>query len=529
MPHEYLSGEQVSRYGRFVADPAPEELEKFFFLDEAALAEARVKRRLHNRMGWSIQWGTVRMLGTFLTDSGPVDVPEVVIRHVAEQLGTEDQVAVKRYGDRPQTPYDHAAEIRELLGYREFAAAEPEVAAFITSRVRKTRDSRRELFDRSVLWLIENRVLLPGISTLSRLVTEVRRGELAAINQALAGAAPPHMRGELVATLMVPDGKKVSVLEWMRTAVTKVSGTGMAAALDRSAYVLGLGTGAVDCSAVAPVKLAELARFGMTAKAFQIAQLEDGRRAATLLATVRQLEGASVDDALLLFDLLMSTVLLSRASRAADKEKLKSLPRLRLAAARLAAAWAIVAGTPQTQAGTDGGEKDTTAAELVGLVEQVVTREQLAAALETVAELLPLAAAGDDGDDGDLEWRVELAGRYGTVKPFAEQLAAVIPWGATAAGAPMVAALKALPRLLAARKPGLEHITEFGGAGDRVVAAAGVRQPEAGAAADRPARLCVLHPGGLARGAAAAGCVRGRRRQVGQPASPPDRGAAVGA
>jgi len=39
------------------------------------------------------------------------------------------------------------------------------------------------------------------------------------------------------------------------------------------------------------------------------------------------LEGGSVDDALLLFDLLISTVPLSRATRAADKEKLKNLPR----------------------------------------------------------------------------------------------------------------------------------------------------------------------------------------------------------
>ncbi|MGH3195738.1 MAG: DUF4158 domain-containing protein, partial [Streptosporangiaceae bacterium] len=265
MPHEYLSDEQASRYGRFVEGPSPGELEKFFFLDEAALAGAREKRRLHNRMGWSIQWGTVRMPGTFLTGSGPVDVPEVVIGYVAEQLGIEDQVAVKRYGGRPQAPYDHAAEIRVLLGYREFADAEAEVAAFIASRAGKTRDSRRELAGRAVLWLAENRVLLPGISTLSRLVTEVRRGELEAINLALAGAAPPHMRGELAAILMVPDGKKVSVLEWMRTAVTKVSGTGMTAALDRAAYVLGLGAGAVDCSGVAPVKLAELARFGLTA------------------------------------------------------------------------------------------------------------------------------------------------------------------------------------------------------------------------------------------------------------------------
>jgi hypothetical protein len=58
----------------------------------------------HNRLGWSIQWGTVRMLGTFLTDSGLAGVPEVVIRYVAEQLGIGNWTSVKLYGDRQQTP-----------------------------------------------------------------------------------------------------------------------------------------------------------------------------------------------------------------------------------------------------------------------------------------------------------------------------------------------------------------------------------------------------------------------------------------
>ena len=56
-----------------------------------------------------------------------------------------------------------------------------------------------------------------------------------------------------------------------------------------------------------------------------------------------------------------------------------------MAAARLAAAWAIVRDTPPTQVGQDGAEKDTTATEVVDAVVQVVTREQLEAALETVA------------------------------------------------------------------------------------------------------------------------------------------------
>ncbi|MEV4895260.1 hypothetical protein AB0K48_38385 [Nonomuraea sp. NPDC055795] len=218
--------------------------------------------------------------------------------------------------------------------------------------------------------------------------------------------------------------------------------------------MLELGTGAVDCSAVAPVKMAELARFGTTAKAFRIRQLEDDRREATL----RHLEGVAVDDALLLFDLLMSTKLLSRAGRAGDKEKLRSLPRLRVTAARLAAAWAIVRDTSPVRVADDGARTDTTASELVDAVVQVVSREQLEAALATVAELLPLPT---EEDDGDLEWRAELVARYGTVKPFIEQLTSVIPWGATAASSQIVAAVKAPVRVTAARRPGCEHIKGF--------------------------------------------------------------------
>jgi hypothetical protein len=298
---EYLSEEQTQRYGAFVADPTPEELERFFFLDEASLKIAREKRRRHNRLGWTVQWGTVRMLSTFLED--PLGVPQVVVDYAAGQLGIEDPSCIKDYAEREPTRREHAREIQDLLGFRDFVDAEAEIAEFVASRVAKTRDSRRELFDRAVLRLVEKRVLLPGISTLARLVREVQRDGLARVNAAVVAPTPVHTRRELIGTLTVPDGKRVSTLEWMRTPVTKLSGAGMVDALDRSSYVLGLGTGAVDLSAVAPVKLAELASYGLHAKASKIDNLKGERRVATLVATVRELEGSSVDDALLLFDL----------------------------------------------------------------------------------------------------------------------------------------------------------------------------------------------------------------------------------
>ncbi len=87
-----------------------------------------------------------------------------------------------------------------------------------------------------------------------------------------------------------------------------------------------------------PRRLAELARYGMTASASLIRRHPEARRIATLLATVRHLEAKSVDDALEMLDLLMSAELVGRARTASDKDKARRHPRLARASARLAVA-----------------------------------------------------------------------------------------------------------------------------------------------------------------------------------------------
>ncbi|MGW1364928.1 DUF4158 domain-containing protein [Streptomyces chartreusis] len=61
MPLEYLFVEQEARQGLFATEPSPGELEQFFRLDARALELARAKRRAATRLGWAVQWGTVRI------------------------------------------------------------------------------------------------------------------------------------------------------------------------------------------------------------------------------------------------------------------------------------------------------------------------------------------------------------------------------------------------------------------------------------------------------------------------------------
>ena len=119
MPVNFLTEEQRARYGRFNADPDQAQLGGFFHLDAAARRRAVAANGARNQVGWAVQLGTVRFLGTFLPD--PEAVPTVVVDYVAAQLGLE-AADLKGYGER-EARWDHQAQIRDAYGYTPFGPA----------------------------------------------------------------------------------------------------------------------------------------------------------------------------------------------------------------------------------------------------------------------------------------------------------------------------------------------------------------------------------------------------------------------
>ena len=351
---------------------------------------------------------------------------------------------MKRYTERAKTKSDHQQEIRRKYGLRDFADAEAELTEWVAARAWTSGDGPKAIFLDAMTWLRERKVLLPGVTTLVRLVARVRDETTHRLWRMLEALLTPAQRRVLDRLLEVPPGMRVSDLErWRKGPPPRGSGPAIIAALDQVAEIQGLGLAGLGAEAVVPPRrLSELARYGMTADAWLIRRHPDDRRLATLLATARFLEAKSVDDALELLDLLMSAELLNKAQREADRDKARKHSRLARASARLAVAVEALFESD----GWGGPDEEPRVSQVWEAIEAVVSRADLRAALTLVSETVPPPGAEDPDD-----WRAELLGRYPTVSGFLKLLPSVLSFGATAEGAPVLAAMRALPDVLAYR------------------------------------------------------------------------------
>jgi len=89
------------------------------------------------------------------------------------------------------------------------------------------------LFDLATARLVERKVLLPGVTTLARLVARVRDRVAARLWETLAAAPNDVQRARLERLVVVPVGQRVSPLEQLGRSPTRANAAGLVGALKR--------------------------------------------------------------------------------------------------------------------------------------------------------------------------------------------------------------------------------------------------------------------------------------------------------
>jgi hypothetical protein len=101
-----------------------------------------------------------------------------------------------------------------------------------------------------VVWLREHQTLLPGVSTLTRLVARVREAAMRRLWDTLAAPLTAAQASALELLLEIPPGHEPRSWNGPRRGPTPVSGRAMAAALDRISELTAIGVGQVEIGAV---------------------------------------------------------------------------------------------------------------------------------------------------------------------------------------------------------------------------------------------------------------------------------------
>ena len=119
MPANFPTADQKRYYNRYEADPTLEQLGRYFHLDPTDQRLIYRRTQEHTRLGIAVQLGTVRFLGTFLSETQWHTVPDNAVRYVAAQLKLDPAKWAQYLHGRRPTLNDHQTLIRQHYGYRE--------------------------------------------------------------------------------------------------------------------------------------------------------------------------------------------------------------------------------------------------------------------------------------------------------------------------------------------------------------------------------------------------------------------------
>lgn len=416
MPVDILSNERREQYRQFPVNLTQEQLAKFFLLDDQDKLLVFSRKGEHNHLGFAIQIGTVRFLGTFLTN--PTDVPFNVIQYVSRQLNINEDVLAIYQGSK--THWRHKLEIKEAYSYHDFTD-QPyhlRLVRWIYNHFWLASERPSVLFELAVARCIEQKILLPGSTVLERIISEIRESATSRLWRKL-NSLPDTNQQKALEKLLIADDKNKTGLESLYRPLTHESPIGFLKAIKRFNAIYSIGAYQWNVSRIPMSRIRNLARYATMSRAQTIQRMPDERRMATLVSFAIIYTISAQDDVIDYMEKYFSG-LFNKADRKGQKERLRSLKDLDVSARELSKVCAFL---------LDEKVEDE---ELRETIFSTISKERLKSAMGMIDILTKPA-------EQNIEYK-ELFKHYTSVRRFLPKLLESIHFKASVAGQPALAA-----------------------------------------------------------------------------------------
>ncbi len=294
------------------------------------------------------------------------------------------------------------------------------------------------MFDFATAWLLQNKVLLPAASTLTRVIGEIRERATRRLWRKLAALPNRWQTAQLAGLLEIPEGQRLSVMEHLKRGPVTISGPAFTEALERYTRLRSLEFSCLNFTGLPAIQLRNLARYAGMASVKYISRMPEERRLAILTAFVKAQEISALDEAVDVLDMLILNIT-REAKKTGQKKRLRTLKDLDRAALLLARACALLL------------DEDTADELLRKTIFSSVSGARLAESVEKVNEL---------ARPQDTNFQDEMVEQYGRVKRFLPALLRDLHFRAAPDGEHTLAAIHYLAELNGSKKRILDDAPE---------------------------------------------------------------------
>jgi TnpA family transposase len=325
-------------------------------------------------------------------------------------------------------------EIKTRLGYKDFDE-QPEkwrLLRWLYERAWLTAERSFVLFDLTTARLVDRKIILPGVTTLARLVASVRDRAENRLWKILS-SLPSHTQIKNLEGLLLEEGGRQTKLDRLRHGPTRFSAPAQVAALERLLEVRNIGVGTIDLSRLPAGRVRSMARIASGVRAQTISRMSDERQIATLLSFAHVMEETAQDDALDVLNLLVAD-LLRHSENEGKKDRLRTLKSMDEAALQLCKACEVLL------------DFELNDADVRSIIFSAMSEIELEQAL---LKVLSIARPPDDN------YYQELLNKWRTVRRFLPLLLSTIEFRATEAAKPVLDALLFLKSIEGSNKPNM--------------------------------------------------------------------------
>lgn len=302
----------------FLALPADDDtLIRHWSLDDEDHRLLETRRRDDTRLGLALQLCALRYPGR-LIQRGEI-IPESAVVFLAEQLRIEPE-ALASFARRPPTRYEQLAILRQHYGFSELS--HPQRADLLAFARGVAIASTKDKFVVTALAdeMRRRRIVIPGITVIERLAGQACTEAEEALFADVAARLPPDLIVRMEALLGMGPRVRQSGISWLREPPGKAGEAAMRGLIDRLEAVRHVGLSDDVLQVVPAHRVRRMAQEGRRLTAQNFEQMRSGRRYATLVAFLLEMEIALTDAAIGMFE-----VLIGKTFRQAEAERDRQL------------------------------------------------------------------------------------------------------------------------------------------------------------------------------------------------------------